>query len=279
MTRPLCIYHGHCADGFGAAWVVRRAFGAAGVDLVAWHYRRDPPEVTGRDVVCVDFSFPRAVLLDLATRARSILILDHHASAQRDLVDLPENVRAVFDMGRSGARLAWDWYFHGEAPPALLLAIEDRDLWRFALPLTRELSAAVFSYPYDMAVWDGLMGSNAAQLEALAREGAALERKHRKDVAELLQGARPLVIGGHRVPALNVPYMLAADAGHALAQGEAFAACYSDGPHGRRFSLRSAEDGLDVSEIAAGYGGGGHPRASGFGVPWGHALAPLEGEA
>ena len=26
--RPtLCIYHGHCADGFGAAWVVRKALG------------------------------------------------------------------------------------------------------------------------------------------------------------------------------------------------------------------------------------------------------------
>ena len=24
--RPLCIYHGGCADGFAAAWVVRKAF-------------------------------------------------------------------------------------------------------------------------------------------------------------------------------------------------------------------------------------------------------------
>ena len=27
--NPLCIYHGNCADGFGAAWVVRRALGFA----------------------------------------------------------------------------------------------------------------------------------------------------------------------------------------------------------------------------------------------------------
>lgn len=25
--KTMCIYHGNCADGFGAAWVVRKALG------------------------------------------------------------------------------------------------------------------------------------------------------------------------------------------------------------------------------------------------------------
>jgi nanoRNase/pAp phosphatase (c-di-AMP/oligoRNAs hydrolase) len=33
------------------------------------------------------------------------------------------------------------------------------------------------------------------------------------------------------------------------------------------FSLRSTEEGLDVSEIAKLYGGGGHKHAAGFKVP------------
>ena len=41
---------------------------------------------------------------------------------------------------------------------------------------------------------------------------------------------------------------------------------------GRVFSLRSTEEGLDVSEIAKQYGGGGHKHASGFRVPYGHEL-------
>lgn len=27
MTKPLCIYHGGCDDGFAAAWCVRKALG------------------------------------------------------------------------------------------------------------------------------------------------------------------------------------------------------------------------------------------------------------
>lgn len=51
-----------------------------------------------------------------------------------------------------------------------------------------------------------------------------------------------------------------------MCKGEPFAACYMDDPSGRTFSLRSAEDGVDVSEIAKRYGGGGHKHAAGFKV-------------
>ena len=151
-------------------------------------------------------------------------------------------------------------------PPKLLLHIEDRDLWRFALPYTREIQANVFSHPYDFDVWDKLMD---APLEDLVAEGKAIERKHFKDIDELTKVVtRRMVIGGYNVPVANLPYTLTSDAGHKLAQGEAFAACYWDTPEGRVFSLRSTEHGLDVADIAKQYGGGGHKNASGFRVPY-----------
>jgi len=78
------------------------------------------------------------------------------------------------------------------------------------------------------------------------------------------------------VPVANMPLTMTSDAGHALCewydQGLAgsykppFAACYWDTPLGRVFSLRSRDDGADVSSIAKQYGGGGHARAAGFRV-------------
>ncbi|WP_426808049.1 hypothetical protein ABOC32_16890 [Pseudomonas sp. WOUb67] len=51
-------------------------------------------------------------------------------------------------------------------------------------------------------------------------EGAAIERKHHKDIAELVAVVkRRLVIGGHDVPAASLPYTLTIDAGHLMAQG------------------------------------------------------------
>lgn len=264
----LCIYHGNCADGFGAAWAVRQAIPEA--DFYAATYQAPPPDVTGKRVVMVDFSYKRPVLLDMANKAESILILDHHKSAAEDLIDLPANVVAVFDMERSGAMMAWQHFFPEVPAPRLIEHIQDRDLWRFALRGTREIQANVFSYPYDFGVWDALM---SADVETLRGEGAAIERKHHKDIAELVKVTkRRMVIGGFDVPVANLPYTLSSDAGHLMAQGEPFAACYWDTPDGRVFSLRSSDAGQDVSAVAKGYGGGGHRNAAGFQVPHSHAL-------
>lgn len=264
-----CIFHGNCADGFGAAWAVRKALGD--IEFHPGKYQEPPPDVTGKDVVMVDFSYKRPVLLEMAEKANSILILDHHKSAVEDLIDLPANVIAKFDMNHSGAILTWEHFFPDEAPPPLLLHIEDRDLWRFALQNTRQIQANVFSYPYDFQVWDTLM---AASPETLAVEGEAIERKHFKDIHELLGVAtREMMIGGHRVPVANLPYTMSSDAGHELAKGKPFAACYLDGPTGRVFSLRSDDDGVDVSAVAKQYGGGGHRNAAGFSVSFATAQA------
>lgn len=95
------------------------------------------------------------------------------------------------------------------------------------------------------------------------------EPMENKDIAELLRVVtREMEIGGHRVLVANLPYTLTSDAGHALAHGKPFGACYWDTPNGRVFSLRSTEAGIDVAEVAQQYGGGGHKHAAGFRVPF-----------
>lgn len=280
--KTLCIYHANCADGFGAAWVVRKALGADNVDFHPGKYGEPAPEVEGRDVIIVDFSYKRDQLLQLAQSARSILIIDHHKSAAEDLAHIPSAPKsywpwvdaqlplsAVFDMERSGAGLAWDFFYAGKPRPALIDHIEDRDLWRWALDGTAAVTASLFSHPQDFEAWGLLMVKSIRSHRA---DGESILRKQAKDIADLVPNARRLTIGGHDVPALNCPHFIASDAGHILAQGEPFAACYSDTPKGRIFSLRSQPEGLDVSEIAKQYGGGGHRNAAGFTVPFEHEL-------
>jgi oligoribonuclease NrnB/cAMP/cGMP phosphodiesterase (DHH superfamily) len=261
--KKFCIYHGNCSDGFGAAWVVRKALGKDNVLFHPGVYQTDPPEVRGQEIVMVDFSYKRPVLLRMAERAKSILIIDHHKTAAEDLVDLPNNVKTVFDMDHSGAILTWQHYFGKQPPPQLLQHIEDRDLWRFKLDKTREIQAALFSHPYDFALWDVLF-MQPGGVALLAKDGEAIERKHFKDIQELIAGfAHKLTIQGYTVPALNAPYFYSSDAGHILAKDQPFAVCYWYGEDGVTFSLRSTGD-VDVSEIATRYGGGGHPKAAGF---------------
>lgn len=270
MASKICIYHGNCADGFTAAWVVRRRFADEEIEFHAGVYGNLPPEVNGRDVILVDFSYKRPVMERIIADARSVLVLDHHKTAAEDLRDLP-GAEVVFDMDRSGAGIAWDYFFPGCARPNLIRIVEDRDLWKFIYPETREVQAAIFSYEYTFANWDFL---DSVSISVLQTEGRAIERKHHKDIHELVKVVtRKFVIGGHEVPVANLPYTLTSDAGHLLADGFQFAGCYWDTPDGRVFSLRSREDGADVAEIAKQYGGGGHKHASGFRVPYTHDLA------
>lgn len=286
----LCIYHSNCFDGFGAAWAVRAALGADNVEFFQGIHGQPPPDVTGRDVVIVDFSYKAGVLMHMVRIAASVLVLDHHKTAQEDLkahypIQGPEDYKtlinlarmtnpnnpqvlllmAQFDMERSGAGIAWNFFHEDEPRPTLLNHIEDRDLWRFALSGTRAIQAGLSSYPFDFEVWDSLMNSGYEGIEALAVQGEGIERKHLQDVDSILKVCqRTMIIGGYEVPVCNVPFTMTSDAGNLMAKPGSFAACYWDTPEGRTFSLRSTDEGIDVSEIAKVYGGGGHRNAAGF---------------
>lgn len=273
-TRPLVIYHGNCADGFSAAWCFWRKYGDA-CDYVAGVHQQPPPDVTGRCVYLVDFSYKRAAVLQMLETAEHVCLIDHHKTALEDLAGIESDKFSSFtDLERSGATLAWDFLFPGVDRPLLLDHVEDRDLWRFKLAGTREIQALVFSYAYTFELWDKLMSADQGELLKMSAAGAAIERKHHKDVAELVAVCkRRMVIGAYDVPVASLPYTLVSDAAHLMAQGEPFAACYWDTAEGRVFGLRATDDGVDVSDVAKQYGGGGHAKAAGFTVARGHALA------
>lgn len=276
----VCIYHSNCADGFSAAYAVFKKFG----ENCIYHpgrYGEVPPDVTDKDVVLVDFSYKRDVLLKMAETAKSITVLDHHKTAEADLdfnqQDLAEGdycpIHVVFDMNKSGAVITWEFFHPGVPVPRLLKHVQDRDLWKFELEGTKEIQAAVFSYPYEFEVWQTLIDSCERNSYDLIHEGRVIMRKQMKDINEFIDAtAHELIVGGYLVPALNAPYFWSSEAGHILCEENPFAACYWKTKDGWQFSLRSTDEGVDVSEIALLYGGGGHRNAAGFKVV---ALAEL----
>lgn len=281
--KKLCIFHANCADGFTAAWVVKKKF----EDDVEFHkgfYGENPPDVTNRDVIIVDFSYKRDVLLEIGLKASSILVLDHHKSAALDLEGFPNPAaqknnstwanlppdgydpnlpRVLFDMERSGAMITWDYFFPDEKAPDLVKYVQDRDIWKFQLPNSKEHSVNLFSYEYTFENWDKIAEMTSDQIIS---EGTAILRKHDKDIAEFIEANknRRITLLGFDVPIINVPYTFGSDICHILAKGEPFAVYYYDLGNDRMFGLRSAEDGEDVSIIASKFGGGGHKHAAGF---------------
>lgn len=263
--NPICIYHGGCDDGFGAAWVVDRAYNGA-VDLYPGVYQKEPPDCTGREVFVVDFSYKRAVMERLIAQAKSVVVLDHHKSAAEDLAGLHglNGCHVEFDMNRSGAAMAWD-YFIGPnmARPWLIEYIQDRDLWLRKLPDGDAIIMALRSYPQTIGNWSFIV---ALGPDALIAEGRAIHRYYRTIVDALKANATRGVLAGVEIPLVNAPYHFASEVAGELAEGAPFAGCYWRHAHGVTFSLRSRDGGMDVSQVAVQYGGGGHRGAAGFKV-------------
>lgn len=300
MIRPLCLYHANCADGFASAWVMRKYFKKC-IDFVAVSYNQPlPAEVIDRHIIVVDFSYPAEVTKMMLRQCKSVLVLDHHKTAKAELdefmqapadMDFWTNhcdavaknpvvrsagfIGVLFDMGRSGAGLVWDYCYPGVERPDLINYVEDRDLWRFKLEPSREVHANLMSYDFDFDLWDefaqALQNGNGA-LRLFRNGGAAIDRRLQRDIEDTLKvGQRLMVIGGHIVPVCNAPFFMASDgAGKMASRVDApFAATYTDTSTGRSFSLRSRQNGFDVSAIAKLYGGGGHAAAAGFTRPHG----------
>lgn len=259
----LIIYHAGCIDGFTAAWCAWQHF-RDDAEYAPGVYGNPPPDVTGRDVLIVDFSYPRDVLLDMTSKAKSIRVFDHHKSAQEALAGLGF---CVFDMERSGAGITWDELFEGNRPP-LVDYVEDRDLWRFRLPHSKEINAYIGSIDHTFANWNDLScdlrdGDGRAILA-----GKALLRAVDRYVGAMVEHAREVTIADHRVLCVNAPYINTSELVGHLAERNAgpFAVGWfqrADGLY--QYSLRSRGD-FDVSEIAKRFGGGGHKNAAGFAV-------------
>lgn len=261
MVKVLVIYHGNCDDGFAAAYAVRQGFAAMGMpepEFYAGSYGKEPPDCTGMDVILVDFSYKRPVLELLKQQANSLIILDHHKTAQADLEGFV-CTEMVFDMKRSGAGIAWDYFMQGQPRPDFINYIEDRDLWTKKLPFGDEFTIALRSYAQTFKVWDLLFNN----IDLLIAEGKVIQRYYRLRIEELKKQAYPCVILGIEGMVCNAPYFAASEVAGEIC-GDTFGICYYEGADGKHYySLRSRGE-FDVSEIATQFGGGGHKNAAGF---------------
>jgi len=262
----LVLYHGHCPDGLGAAWAAWKRLGDQ-ARYVACDHGGDVPDVTGAVVVILDFSFKRDVLRHMVETARQLLVIDHHASALEELKELPAENQA-FDLGHSGAILAWHFFHRDRMPPQFLFYVEDRDLWTWRLKDAREICAGLDTVDPSFAAWDALDAPGALQL--LKARGEPLLAFRKALVDGIMANSEENVLDGYvcRVVNVNAPQLISQVGDALLSKYKVPIALlwYVDHKAQQyKVSLRSGP-GVDCSVLAVEWGGGGHPQACGFTV-------------
>lgn len=272
QRRPLVLYHGgNCLDGFGAAfaaWMYFAVRGEAEAEYRPIVHGEPAPDATGRDVYLLDFAFSRMQTELLCQSARRVTVLDHHVTAQQDLSGLDSrhgNLELVLDMERSGCVITWE-YFHQAPAPHLLVHIQDRDLWQRRIPSSEDVTAGLMAHPQEFELWQRICESDA-MLGELITEGRAINRYRHQLIEQYRSQVVSGTIAGHQVPIVNCPRAIVSELLGDLADGQPFAAAYTDRGQTRQWSLRSRDGGLNVADIAELFGGGGHPKAAGFSTP------------
>lgn len=271
------LYHANCVDGMGAALAAWMKFGDDNCEYIPVQYGQPLPNgLDGELVFMLDFSVKHAELKELASRAKMVWVIDHHASAERELSSIESetsNVGVIFNMDKSGAVLAWD-YFHKKPVPKLFEYIQDRDLWRFDMQSTNAVHASLQLYTKNFRYLELYIDKPEQIGPDLISTGQAIVDYLDQQSTKIVESeTNYATIAEETVPAYSLVGFMISDTLHKALDKHAlnpFVVAYFDVKGKRVYSLRSRKGSdVDVGKIAAQYGGGGHKHAAGFTVPLG----------
>ncbi|WP_394755491.1 DHH family phosphoesterase [Rhodoferax sp.] len=269
--QPLILYHGrNCPDGFAAALAAWLYYAGQaeflGLDHGDIKSVDDLPALAGRAVYILDFSFSPEITRQIEERCAKLVMLDHHKSAADKLSGFACRCGVVhFDMHKSGARLAWEFFQPEQALPDLVRFVEDRDIWVWQYPESAAFLAALDMEPFKFERWRDIAAFDAAQLVSFVVRGRAMDEKFSKLATDIAEGAQPLSFNDQHGLMVNAPGVFHSLVGEILCKKSGtFALMWSVDKSGQvKAGLRS-ERGFSCIPLAESMGGGGHAQACGF---------------
>ena len=256
------IYHANCNDGFGAAYSAWKLLGNRAEYHAASH-GSPPPDVTGKRVVVLDFSYNNATTKAMIEQAEELWVIDHHKS---NMVELHDISNTHFDMTKSGAMLAWEFFHPGKEAPKFISYIQDRDLWQWELPYSKEFSAAFDMVPWNFDEYEKFEDDSV--FDDAVKRGSYILAYSKTVIKKVCDKATKRKYKDHDVMVVNSSHWMS-EIGSTLAKDCDFAMIwyYDHDACLYKVSLRAFHDTMDVSEIAKSFGGGGHRKAAGFVLP------------
>lgn len=293
--RPdVVIYHDRCMDGFTAAYAVwskyREDAERGDIQFIPGNHAlgRDDVEywktlVKDKKVVVLDFSFEREPLLEIKESAETLIVLDHHKSAEEKLGDLDF---CHFRQDMSGALIAWHAFneegeklyegtiYKPHRPtyrkvPKLFKYVSDRDLWKWKLRHSKEINAYIQAQEKTFKGWDSLCLYIEEQgIERVATYGYCMVQCVNSLTGSIASKAEIWKVNGVKVVAVNSSELQSEVCAMLLKheKSEGVSGCYSIEKGKMTWSLRSIGV-IDVSKMAEAFeGGGGHLKAAGFSV-------------
>lgn len=280
------IYHANCTDGLTAVGIAVQPQQTTRNLYDTWPMAHgsyiDVEKLRDKRVCFLDFSVGKDKLLEILEVAECVTVIDHHVSVYKELSEIDVlNFNYVYDVNKSGAGLAWDYFIGGEMPYFVKL-VQDRDIWTKTYKDTDAFSLALRvedMYFEDMVcVISNVIeyaktnpGKEDPSTKALIKNGRSYISYQRYIVKQIARNAvKATLDDGQVVMKVNCAAGLISDVGNYLCENNAcgVAWMYCDTADVRINSLRvAATSYYDASAYAKSKGGGGHRHAAGWSTP------------
>lgn len=279
------IYHANCTDGLTAVGIAvqpqQETDNRYDTRAMAYQNKLDVEELRGKRVCFLDFSVGKSTMLEILEVAEHVTVIDHHVSVHKELSEIvANNFNYVYDVNKSGAGLAWDYFVGGEMPYFVEL-VQDRDIWTKKYDDADPIALAIRvedMYFEDMVCYIADMiayatsnpGYTDPATQNLITDGRSYLKYQQHIVKQIASNAFKVKLDdGQVVMKVNCAAGLISDVGSYLSENNAcgVALMYVDTDRLRIHSLRvAASSDYDASAYAKAHGGGGHRKAAGWSV-------------
>jgi len=276
-------YHDECFDGYCSAAIIIKFLEKYGIWPEVHPIKnsnrsllKSNLDLKDKVVILVDICVSKEELVTLVGIIRVGFILDHHVSAQKDLEGFRSSkFHILMDTTRCGATIAHDVCFPGQGVPYVVKLVRGKDLWEDTDPNWmlewKAFTAAVDQANASISLFSYYLLSSREHLEEIIALGKGILVERAKVTDELCKESKRMRMGIHTVHVLKLSKehdKLINDCGNTLAKRPDcdFAVVYMYNPDQKKWSISFRgikEKGVNLSEIAKQYGGGGHPLASG----------------
>jgi len=274
------IYHKKCLDGLGSACAVDEYAKANDYNLsfipMSHGYTNNDvndfyEKLEGVDrIYFTDFCMRYNDMLQLMRIFKGeVIIIDHHKGVEEDLIKLKKefsNIKYIFDNNKSGAVLAWEYFFDMDYTPDMIYNIQDRDLWRFELNDTKIITSYLFEFiDEDVSIFKSKLYNKATALSI----GIILCQKREKTISNIVKDFKDkyLILKCKSLPSLKIfnQYEYKSELGNIFSEdfNEPVGIFHIEG-NNVCLSIRSCDkQKYTANEYAKQFGGNGHKNASG----------------
>lgn len=273
MQKVVVIYHKDCIDGTTAAAVVLRRFPEAKLFPLSHDPSVDDLEKvlaiidSDTDIYTVDCGIG---VQEILSRGFKVMTIDHHVGV-KDSLDLlvkeNTNFTYLFDNEKSGASLAWQYFFPDEELPEIIKLVEDSDLWKGQFGEdTKNVNNYLWLFINEP---DKILQILEGDLNEVKKQGKVISVYAEKEIMKLVEiPAISLKIGEHIFPAYNITNHESACGNILSEKNNQTAVMFTIKGDVVKFSFRSkAGQNLSALDLAKILGGNGHVLAAGARVP------------